>query len=810
MKNLKKLIAVVLTFTLVFSAMAVGFAGTFSDVKDDAPYASAVARLQSLGLVSGMPDGTYQPDSAVTRAQMIAFVNAAQGLQDAAKLAVGPTKFKDVPATFWAAGDINIADPSGYPDGTFKPNNTVTYPEALALILRALGYTADYSWPYGVIAKATNVGITDGVTLSANATINRGQMAMLINNALDLNINKYVDGAESETDTKLITKVATPTDYVVLATANGATDVGTGKVLLYDLGSDKEVIKNAGDIDFTSYIGEAVTVYLTKSGVPVLVEEGTSDITNKVKEYDDATLDGNAVKDSDGNTTSVDLSKLDYVLFNGYLTNYSAIKSKLGTFDIKLINNDGNADNNADGYDYAVITDYAYSSSVVTDNVASGDKYIATDNGNYTLVDSDGDAYNVVVAGDVSKLTDIHENDVVYYGRQYNEDGDQVGVYVYVVRKTVEGKVEATYTDDGNYVTINGKDYKLVNGLTFDDVTKGDEGTFVLNADGDIVAFLGTTTATANYAVVLDSSYVGSKLSNKIELLTADGSDKIYTWDNTDNTIADPHNLAKGTLVKYDVNSAGTIVSDVYASSYDDITIEKISGGLFKKFDNDNDYVTINSTKYYLSDSTVIFNYDGSDYSVVKLSDISDIDGVKYIAYDDYKNVKAIIVDNATYESDNTTDIVAFVTNAYNVSTSDDKTYTRIKAIVNGEETTYNASKDLLSDLKVGNNVDCTAYKLTIDNDTNKVTKADKVTGTDNVVSGTVYQRDIKVSSATIKIGDTGYYKLAPGFTVVMQDGTGTDASYDVSNVADIPDGVTVTAYRDDAGKIAVIVFVKQ
>jgi len=160
--------------------MAVGFAGTFSDVKDDAPYASAVARLQSLGLVSGMPDGTYQPDSAVTRAQMIAFVNAAQGLQDAAKLAVGPTKFKDVPATFWAAGDINIADPSGYPDGTFKPNNTVTYPEALALILRALGYTADYSWPYGVIAKATNVGITDGVTLSANATINRGQMAMLV------------------------------------------------------------------------------------------------------------------------------------------------------------------------------------------------------------------------------------------------------------------------------------------------------------------------------------------------------------------------------------------------------------------------------------------------------------------------------------------------------------------------------------------------------------------------------------------------------------------------------------------------------
>lgn len=799
MKNLKKLIAVVLTFTLVFSAMAVGFAGTFSDVKDDAPYASAVARLQSLGLVSGMPDGTYQPDGAVTRAQMIAFVNAAQGLQDAAKLAVGPTKFSDVPATYWASGDINIADPSGYPDGTFKPNNTVTYPEALALILRALGYTADYSWPYGVIAKATNVGITNGVTLSANATITRGQMAMLVNNALDLDINKYVDGAESDTGKKLITKVATPTEYIVLATADQTSNVTAGNVKLHDVAANKDVVKSAGNIDFTKYVGEDVDVYYTSNGVPVLVEENT----NNTKTYTDATIKNATttgdVYDSDGNATNVSLKNIDYILYNGYLTNWSALKTQTlpASFDVKFIDNNGDKT-----YDYAVVTGYDYAAKFVTANVASGAKYIATDNGNYSLVDSDGNAYHYTVVGDVSKLTDIKANDVVYYGKQYDEDGNQVGVYLYVVRQTVSGTVQATYNDGTtNYITVNGKDYKNLTGKPF---SAGDEVTLALDKNGNALRYLsGSITATSNYALVLDSVY-GSALTAKVQLLLPDGTKTVYGWDNKLN--GGNASSITNELVKYEFNSDKTVVQNVYDQDFDDITINNnVSVSNSDKIDTDAKTLTINKTVYYLNDNTVIYNHDTSDnsYSVVKLADINSISGVEKVVYDQFKNVKAVVLRNADYTSTDTTNVVAFVTKAYKVTTSD-SSFTRITAFVNGQSVTYDATKDL--GLTITSTSGNAPYTLTVDKNTGKVTKADPVSGS-YVVTATVYTSNINTVNMTLKAESASngqlYYQLAPGYEVVHQN---SDSTYSLKYVSDITGNpASVTLYLDANGKVAVI-----
>ncbi|MBP2071619.1 S-layer homology domain-containing protein [Thermoanaerobacterium butyriciformans] len=799
MKNLKKLIAVVLTFTLVFSAMAVGFAGTFSDVSDSAPYASAVARLQSLGLVSGMPDGTYQPDGAVTRAQMIAFVNAAEGLQDAAKLAVGPTKFSDVPASYWASGDINIADPSGYPDGTFKPNNTVTYPEALALILRALGYTADYSWPYGVIAKATNVGITNGVTLSANATITRGQMAMLVNNALDLDINKYVDGAESDTGKKLITKVATPTEYIVLATADQTSDVAAGNVELYDVSAGKEVVKSAGNIDFTPYVGEDVNVYFTSTGTPVLVEENT----NNTKTYTDATIKNvtttGDVYDSDGNATNVSLKNIQYILYNGYLTNWNALKTKTlpASFDVKFIDNNGDKT-----YDYAVVTGYDYAAKFVTANVVSGAKYIATDNGNYTLVDSSGNAYHYTVTGDVSKLTDIKANDVVYYGKQYDADGNQVGVYLYVVRQTVSGTVQATYNDGStNYITINGKDYENLTGKTF---SAGDTVTLALDKDGNALRYLsGSITTTSNYALVLDSVY-GSALTAKVKLLLPDGTTTTYNWDDTLNGSTANRNITANGLVRYELSSDKTVVENVYDTDIpsDGIKINNSVTGA-TSINTTAKTIAIGSTTYYLNDNTVIYNYNSTDdsYSVVKLADINSISGVLKIAYDQYNNVEAVVLKDASYSSTDTTDVVGFVTKAYKVTTSD-SSFTRITAFVNGQSVTYDATKDL--GLTITSTSGNAPYTLTVDNNTGKVTNAVPVS---SVVTATVYTSNINTVNMTLKAESASngqlYYQLAPGYEVVHQN---SDSTYSLKYVSDITGNpASVTLYLDANGRVAVI-----
>lgn len=801
MKRLKKLIAFVVTFALVFGAMAVGFAASpFTDVKSDAPYASAVDRLYALGITQGMGDGTYGPDLPLTRAQMVTFVIRMLGLEQVAQAAASePPAFTDIKG-HWAVGYINVAKElkitDGVGDGKFAPDANLTYGQALAFAIRALGYT-NVAWGVPTFAKAVELGLTTGINLGFNDDINRGKAAMVLNKALETPMVKYdKDGNPIEGD-KLITKVATPTQYVVLATAN-QTDIDAGKVKLYDVEKKSEVVKNAGNLDFAKYVGKTVKVYYAKDGTPVLISEET----NTVKEYKGATINSDGVvKDSDGNTVQLankDVSVKDIpILYNGYLTNWNAIKGNIpSSVDVTLIDN-----NNDKTYDYAVVTGYSFGPLFVKADVGSDAKYIATDSGNYTLVKSDGKAYRYTVVGDAAKLSDIKANDVVYYGKQYDADGNQIGIYLNVVRKTVTGKV----TEISDKIKIGDTAYSVAAGSTYttSNAQIGDEGTFVLDKDGKIFRFLGKVTATANYAVVLDSAPTGSSLTAKIKLLTADGTKAVYGWDSKVNgqTVTDNVDLRVGTLVKYDINADKTVVSKVYSSDVGDVKFMRPTTTNIS-LDVTNKLVKVDDTPYYLSDNTVIFNYNGTDYSVVKLADINSISGVKAIAYDNYRNVKAIVFDRATYQAKDTTTVIAYVTNTVTVKTAD-ATFTRITAFVNGEKKTY----DLTEEKAV---TKYTAYQLKIDKNTGKVIEP---VGSD-AVTAKVYAKDIDTVNMTLKTADGTPYQLLPGYQVIKVNDLDPQKTTSASlvYVSDIPttttEPVDVKLYLDPTTKkVAVIVF---
>jgi len=75
----------------------------------------------------------------------------------------------------------------GMPDGTFQPNRAITYGEATAILTRMLGYTdADSGgiWPDGYIALAGKAGMTRGLSIKGNSAITRAQAARLFVNAL--------------------------------------------------------------------------------------------------------------------------------------------------------------------------------------------------------------------------------------------------------------------------------------------------------------------------------------------------------------------------------------------------------------------------------------------------------------------------------------------------------------------------------------------------------------------------------------------------------------------------------------------------
>ena len=118
---------------------------SFSDVPDGAWYADAVETLASLGMFTGYPDGTFHPNSTITRAE---FAAAALSFADMAPSA--RCSFPDVSAQDWfypyVASAAEYGWIGGYPDGTFHPSGSITRAEVAVIVNHMLGRTPDQSF----------------------------------------------------------------------------------------------------------------------------------------------------------------------------------------------------------------------------------------------------------------------------------------------------------------------------------------------------------------------------------------------------------------------------------------------------------------------------------------------------------------------------------------------------------------------------------------------------------------------------------------------------------------------------------------
>ena len=117
----------------------------FTDVPALHPYLPAIRWGKASGVLSGYPDGTFQPEATVNRAEILKIVLAAKGI-DATSGETTAT-FSDVEPGAWYAPYVRYAKDSGiiqgYPDGTFKPGQPVNFAEALKMAYVALGFDGD-------------------------------------------------------------------------------------------------------------------------------------------------------------------------------------------------------------------------------------------------------------------------------------------------------------------------------------------------------------------------------------------------------------------------------------------------------------------------------------------------------------------------------------------------------------------------------------------------------------------------------------------------------------------------------------------
>ncbi len=114
---------------------------TFTDVSSDYWAHDYIEGLTKLNIISGFPDGTFQPNERVTRAEFAAILRRA--FLQSQPAAAQP--FTDVPANHWAAEAIYVARAarflSGYPGNIFEPDSPIRRDEALISLTNGLKYT---------------------------------------------------------------------------------------------------------------------------------------------------------------------------------------------------------------------------------------------------------------------------------------------------------------------------------------------------------------------------------------------------------------------------------------------------------------------------------------------------------------------------------------------------------------------------------------------------------------------------------------------------------------------------------------------
>ena len=191
---MKKLLALVLALVMTLSLAVVGSNAAFKDAdKVSDTYAEAVDVLAGMKVFQGYTDGTFQPEGSITRAEVAAIVYrlyTGDVADKQASLYATYNKFNDMGGAKWAAGYIgycaNAGLVKGYDAKTFGPSDKVTGYQALAMILRAVGYDkagefTGADWQLHVAQYAQQLGILKNVkNEDLNAAASRQLVAELL------------------------------------------------------------------------------------------------------------------------------------------------------------------------------------------------------------------------------------------------------------------------------------------------------------------------------------------------------------------------------------------------------------------------------------------------------------------------------------------------------------------------------------------------------------------------------------------------------------------------------------------------------
>ncbi len=583
MRKFTKLLSTLLASVMLMSFAGGALAAVPSDVAGT-QYEESAKILGALEIMVGdYESGNFRPEDSLRRSEFAKVAVATLGLSDVAAGSNAPTIFPDVVSNHWANGFINVAVNQGLvigdENGNFRPDDSISFAEAITVLVRMLGYEpvaeTKGSWPTGHLVTASEIGVTKGISSSADVAVIRGVIAQLIYNSLTINLMEqtgYGDDVKYEVVDKTlledrlnVTKVTgqvVANEYTRLNSSNG---INEGEV---QIGENTYKVASS---DAAHLLGYNVTAYIRENNIgddEVLVAiadknknetveidaENIKEINDSGKKY----IKHWADKNSSNNVTTSYIADEMTIIYNGKYAAYdvSLLQPEVGSVTLLDTDRDGI-------YDIAFVTAFT---NYVVDDTAVSSQTISDKYGNPALkLDPNSDIkYSITKDGEDFEFKNLKEWHVL----SVTESLDKMLVSILVSDESVTGVV--TEADDES-VRIDGVEYKIAHNYP-DDINVQDEGTFYLDIMGKIAAVDSNSSAAGNFAYLMDAGKSGSVSSDiEFKLFTSNGETEILTA-NTKITFNGSNQTAESVLstlssggsvqaqmVTYDVNADGKI-----------------------------------------------------------------------------------------------------------------------------------------------------------------------------------------------------------------------------------------------------------
>ena len=662
MRNLKRALSLALAAIMLIGMMVVSAsAASYNNLtdKDEIVNKDAVSMLVSLGIIEGKPDGSYAPTENVDRAQMAKMLSVImnKGVDNSALYQSVNSGLTDITSN-WAKGHINYCYTTGIiagrGNGTFDPSATVTALEAAKMLLVAVGYDPAIEgfegadWAINVSVRADEQGIFEGFTKDLSAPLNRDDAALLIYNALDVEmIQSYTTNnypiAYSDHRTILADKygvikvqgVVVANEWASLASDDGDAALKEGKTTIYN---GEGIFSTTGNTTVSKEDASLKTQTFNVSTPVDMLGKTVNLYIKKTTILADSTVYGDPV-----------VSDVNTVVTTGETVLYSGAKDPQVDYD-KLLGENGLTDKDAKYF-------WNYNSGKYIPNTTEkyGDKTANVKGATLTIIDNNGDGevdYVLSVEKALADITSVNSKketvtvrtlgtldnkDVVGYEDMAKEDVVlyvQYGGRTYLEKpEVVTGEMEHfNVKGTEKYMTVGGEKYKAdeleTNARTevvkFD-VTECDKANgvqfetsynFYLDDYGNVIAFEEVEAAAKNYALVLDSAFSTNMLNTdaQVKVLLPDGTEKTYqlnwsasvkNWKDANETTEQATEQLK-TFLGTDDGRAGS--AGVYPAA------GAAAGNLIAYSINDDDKMTIDLPALDVG-KVVDGSHAGSDYS---------------------------------------------------------------------------------------------------------------------------------------------------------------------------------------------------